>query len=303
MAVAFLAAVTSIVAAIPGVVLVLRRQSMLTDAISHAVLPGIVIAAMITQTIDSPWLLVGATIAGVVVVMGTQWIKDTGLVAGDSATGLVFPPLFALGVILLTRNFRSSHLSEHSVLIGEFNYAVRQRVIIGTYDFGPRYAWILICIAIITMAVLLICYRPLLAISFDLDFARVSGVRVALINQIIMVLMCLVIVAAFHVAGSILVVALMIVPAACGSLLVRTVPRLIGVSVLIAVVGSQLGFWLGYHLDRPTSAMMAFVDGLIFVLVFVLTRVLHARRARTMDESETAAASEASEPALPAAPR
>lgn len=279
-AVAFLAAVTAVVAAIPGVVLVLSRQSMLTDAISHAVLPGIVIAAMITQTIDSPWLLVGATIAGVVVVMGTQWVKDTGLVAGDSATGLVFPPLFALGVILLTKNFRSSHLSEHSVLIGEFNYAVRQRIIIGTYDFGPRYAWILIVIALISAAVLLVCYRPLLAISFDLDFARVSGVRVALVNQVVMVLMCLTIVASFHVAGSILVVALMIVPAACGILLVRTVPRLVAVSVVVAIVGSQLGFWLGYHLDRPTSAMMAFIDGLIFVTVFLFTRVARSMRSK-----------------------
>lgn len=279
-AVAFLAAVTAVVAAIPGVVLVLSRQSMLTDAISHAVLPGIVIAAMITQTIDSPWLLVGATIAGVVVVMGTQWVKDTGLVAGDSATGLVFPPLFALGVILLTMNFRSSHLSEHSVLIGEFNYAVRQRIIIGTYDFGPRYAWILIVIALISAAVLLVCYRPLLAISFDLDFARVSGVRVALVNQVVMVLMCLTIVASFHVAGSILVVALMIVPAACGILLVRTVPRLVAVSVVVAIVGSQLGFWLGYHLDRPTSAMMAFIDGLIFVTVFLFTRVARSMRSK-----------------------
>lgn len=277
-AVSLLAGVTAIVCLLPGVILVLRRQSMLTDAIAHSVLPGIVIAAMLTGTVDSPLLLVGATIAGVVVVAGTQWLRDTGMLAGDSAIGLVFPPLFAIGVILLTANFRSSHLSEHSVLVGDLNLAAFDRLIVGGYDLGPSYMYTLLAVGLFTGIVLAVLRRPLSAITFDPAFAKVTGVKIALINQVIMLLVSLTVVAAFHVAGSILVVALMIVPPATGLLLSRTVAGVIAVSAVVAVAGSQLGFWLAFSINAPTSAMMSLVDGALFVIVFAVVRLVRAVR-------------------------
>lgn len=294
-AVSLLAGVTAIVCLLPGVILVLRRQSMITDAIAHAVLPGIVIAAMITGSVDSPLLLVGATIAGVIVVAGAQWLRDTGLLAGDSAIGLVFPPLFAIGVILLTANFRSSHLSEQSVLVGDLNLAAFDRLIIGGYDLGPSYMWTLVAVGLTTGVILAILRRPLSAITFDPAFAKVTGVQVALINQVIMLLMSLTVVAAFHVAGSILVVALMIVPPATGLVLSRTVPGVIAVSVIVALVGSQLGFWLAFAINAPTSAMMPLVDGALFLIVFAIVRII--RRTRRHTATSPAKTTENADPA------
>ncbi|WP_448852763.1 metal ABC transporter permease [Corynebacterium sp. 335C] len=279
-AVALLAAVTSVVALLPGVVLVLRRQSMLTDAIAHAVLPGIVIAAMIIGAVKSPLLIVGATVAGVIVVAGTQWLRDTGLVAGDSAIGLVFPPLFAVGVILLTANFRSSHLSEHSVLVGDLNLAAFDRLIIGGYDFGPSYMWTLVIVGLVTGGVMAVLRRPLSAITFDPAFAKVTGVKVAAVNQVVMLLVSLTVVASFHVAGSILVVALMIVPPTTGLLVTKTVRGVLAVSLLVGLAGSQLGFWFAFVIDAPTSAMMALVDGALFVAVYAVVRLAGRRRGR-----------------------
>ncbi|MBV7295920.1 metal ABC transporter permease [Corynebacterium sp. TAE3-ERU12] len=272
-AVAFLAGVSSIVAALPGIIVVLQRQAMITDAISHAVLPGIVIAAMIIGAVDSPLLLVGATIAGIIVVAGTQWLRDTGLLAGDAATGLVFPPLFAIGVILLSANFRTSHLSEHTVLVGDLNITAFNRLIIGGYDLGPSYAYTLIVVGLISGGLMFLLRRPLSAAIFDPDFARLTGIPVAMLNQVVMVLVSLTVVAAFRVAGSILIVALMIVPAATAMLFAKTVRQMVVLALVIALAGSQIGFWTAYLFNGPTSAVMAFVDGVIFVVLFVALRI------------------------------
>ncbi|WP_448851010.1 metal ABC transporter permease [Corynebacterium sp. 335C] len=266
--VAILAAVTAVTCTIPGIILVLRRQSMLTDAIGHAVLPGIVIAAMILGSVDSPLLLVGATVGGLVVVAASQWLADTGKFMGDAATGLVFPPLFALGVVLISTNFQSSHLSEHSVLVGDLNLTAMNVLEFGGYEFGPTYAWTMGAVGLLAAICWAVMHRQVEAATFDLDFARSTGVRVRLVNQMIMVLVSLTVVTAFHVAGSVLVVALMIVPPATAMLFCRTVPAMVLTSLAIALVSSQLGFWTAYPLGAATSPMMALVDGLIFLLAF-----------------------------------
>lgn len=271
--VAILAAATAVTCAIPGIILVLRRQSMLTDAIGHAVLPGIVIAAMILGAVDSPWLILGATLSGLLVVAATQWLADTGRFMGDAAVGLVFPPLFALGVVLISSKFRTSHLSEHSVLVGDLNLTVMDTLTIGGVELGPSYTWTMGAVGLLAAVSWLLLRHQVGAATFDPDFARAAGVRVRLVNQVIMVIVSLTVVTAFHVAGSVLVVALMIVPAATAMLFCRTVPGAIVVSLIFAVLASQIGFWTAYNLGAATSPMMALVNGVLFLIAFAVVMI------------------------------
>ena len=147
-----LAIVTAVTCALPGIWLVLRKQSMLADAISHAVLPGIVIAAVATGTIQSPWSIVGAAVMGTVVVLGAELLESTGLVSGDGPQGLVFPALFSIGVLLLSTRFNGVQITESAVLVGDLNLAAFLPLKIGSTMLGPQYLWVMAGVLVLNVA-------------------------------------------------------------------------------------------------------------------------------------------------------
>ena len=284
--VALLAAVVSLTTALPGVVLVLRRQAMLSDALSHAVLPGIAISALWASSPRDPILLVGATIGGVVVIAATEWLRARGRFTEDSATGLIFPAFFAIGVILISTRFAGSMISEHTVLVGDLNIAAmshwivggydlgpKDMWIVGGYDLGPKDMWIVGGAGVVTLVVLILARRPLTIATFDPVFARTIGVRHRLLDYLVMVLSSLTVVVAFNAAGAVLVVALMIVPAATALLVTHSQGAMLAVTLLVALISSQVGFWAAYKFNTATSPTMAFVDGLIFLAVWVVVRL------------------------------
>jgi len=228
--VALLAAVVSLTTALPGVVLVLRRQAMLSDALSHAVLPGIAISALWASSPRDPILLVGATIGGVVVIAATEWLRARGRFTEDSATGLIFPAFFAIGVILISTRFAGSMISEHTVLVGDLNIAAMSHWIVGGYDLGPKDMWIVGGAGVVTLVVLILARRPLTIATFDPVFARTMLVT--------------------HSQGAML-----------------------AVTLLVALISSQVGFWVAYKFNTATSPTMAFVDGLLFLAVWVVVRL------------------------------
>ena len=118
-----IACLVAVACAIPGVFLVLRKMALITDAISHAILPGIVVGFFIAQDVSSPILIIFAALTGVLTVMLVSFIQKTGLVKEDTAIGLVFPALFSLGVILIAQYANDVHLDVDSVLLGELAYA------------------------------------------------------------------------------------------------------------------------------------------------------------------------------------
>ena len=270
--VALRAAVVSLTTALPGVVLVLRRQAMLSDALSHAVLPGIAISALWASSPRDPILLVGATIGGVVVIAATEWLRARGRFTEDSATGLIFPAFFAIGVILISTRFAGSMISEHTVLVGDLNIAAMSHWIVGGYDLGPKDMWIVGGAGLVTLVVLILARRPLTIATFDPVFARTIGVRHRLLDYLVMVLSSLTVVV-FNAAGAVLVVALMIVPAATALLVTHSQGAMLTVTLLVALISSQVGFWVAYKFNTATSPTMAFVDGLIFLAVWVVVRL------------------------------
>lgn len=278
-----LAVVTALACALPGVFVVLRRNSMLVDAISHAVLPGIVVGYFFTRSLDSPLLILGAALAGLVVVLGSEWLARTGLLTGDAPQGLVFPALFSAGVILVTLNFANVHLDTHAVLVGDLNLAAWQQLIIGGVSWGPVYLYVMLAVLLVNLTFLGLFYSKLKVTTFDAQFATSLGIRSGLLDTAFMFLVSVTVTAAFNAAGAILVIALVVVPAATAYLLSTRLPVMIALTAGIAVAGALAGFWVAYVLDAATSAGMSVFYGLVFGVVLVATR-LRQRRHRNVRE-------------------
>lgn len=275
-----LAIVTALACALPGVFVVLRRSSMLVDAISHAVLPGIVVGYFFTRSFDSPFLIIGAALAGLLVVLGGAWLSRTGLLSGDSPQGLIFPALFSIGVILVTLNFANVHLDTHAVLVGDLNLAAWDQLILGTVSIGPVYLYVMLGVLALNIAFLGVFSPQLKLATFDPQFAAGIGIRTGLLNTAFMFLVSVTVTAGFTAAGAILVIAFVVVPPATAYLLSQNLRTMFVLTTLIAVGGALGGFWVAYALDAATSAGIAVCFGAVFVTVFVAQRV-RVRRTRT----------------------
>lgn len=275
-----LAVVTALACALPGAFIVLRRGSMIVDAISHAVFPGIVVGYLFSRDLDSPLLIGGAAAAGLVVVLGNEWLARTGLITGDAPQGLIFPALFSVGVILVSTNLSSVHLDTHVVLVGDLNLAAFEQATLAGTPIGPAYLWLMLLILAINTAFLAVVFPRLVVATFDAPFARSIGIRTGALHMALMLVVALTVTAAFHAAGAILVVALVVVPAATALLLSRRVPVVLALTALIAAAGALGGFWVSYWLDAATSAGMAVWYGVMF-LGALATAAVRRRRMRS----------------------
>lgn len=273
-----LAVVTAVACALPGTFVVLRRGSMLVDAIAHAVLPGIVVGYFFTRNFDSPILVIGSALAGLLVVFGAEWLSRTGLLTGDAPQGLIFPALFSAGVIMVSMNFANIHLDTHMVLAGDLNIAAFRHLIIGGVSVGPSYLYVMLGVLLINVIFLSVFYSKLKVTTFDSQFASSLGIRTGLLNTAFMFIVSVTVTAAFNASGAILVIALVVVPPATAYLLSTRLPVMIALTVIIAITGSLAGFWIAYALDAATSAGMAVFYGVMFTSVLLGTRIVQRRR-------------------------
>lgn len=269
-----LAVVTAVACALPGTFVVLRRGSMLVDVIAHSVLPGIVVGYFITRNFDSPLLIIGSALAGLLVVLGAEWLTRTGLFTGDAPQGLIFPALFSGGVILVSINFANIHLDTHMVLAGDLNIAAFRHLIIGGVSLGPSYMYVMLAVLLVNVTFLTVFYSKLKVMTFDPEFAGSLGIRTGLINTAFMFLVSV----TFNASGAILVIALVVVPPVTAYLLSTRLPVMMTLTMIIVIVGAVAGFWVAYVLDAATSAGMAVFYGLMFAAVLAGTRLAQRRR-------------------------
>jgi manganese/zinc/iron transport system permease protein len=228
--------------ALPGVFLVLRKLAMVADAISHAILPGIVVAYFLAR---GPNLLAGfvwATAAGVLTVGLIEALHRTGRVKEDAATGIVFPAMFALGVFLVARYFANLHVDTDAVLYGEIALAPFDTLLIGGRDLGPQSLWVMGGLTLLNLAFILLFYKELKLATFDPGLAATLGFAPVALHYGLMTLVALTTVGAFTAVGAILVVALLIVPAATAYLLTDRLPVMIGLTLLVGAVSGAVGF-------------------------------------------------------------
>ena len=259
-----IAIVVAVACALPGVFLVLRRMAMVSDAITHSVLLGIVLAFFVVESLNSPLLLVGAALTGVLTVWLVELLRNTGLVRGDAAIGIVFPALFSVGVILIARYADDVHLDVDAVLLGELAFAPFDRLVIGGYDLGPAALVKMSAILAVGAAAIAAFYKELKLSTFDPALAYALGFSPAVVHYGLMALVSVTAVGAFDAAGSILVVALMVGPPVTAYLLTdRLGAMLLGAAVLGA--GAAVGgYWLAHVLDASIAGAMAAVVGLEF---------------------------------------
>jgi len=284
-----IACLVAVTCALPGVFLVLRRVSLMSDAISHAILFGIVLAFFYTQKLNSPFLLVAATLTGVLTVTLTEIIIRTRKLKEDAAIGLVFPVLFSLGVILLNLFAKRVHLDTQCVIMGEIAFSPFNRLIIQGQDWGPVGFWTTGSILAINLLFINLFYKELKISTFDEGLATSLGFRPVLIHYALMTLVSVTAVGSFETVGSILVVALMITPPAGAYLLTERLSKMLILSGVIGMVSAVSGYFLARALDASIAGCMATMSGIIFLLIWVfaperglLTRFL-VRRFRRWD--------------------
>jgi manganese/zinc/iron transport system permease protein len=274
--------------ALVGNFLVLRKMSMMGDAISHAVLPGLAIAFLITGARASLAMFIGAAIVGVLTAVFTQWISRFGKVDEGASMGIVFTSLFALGLLLIVRAADHVDLDPSCVLYGAIELTpldvVWQFQLWGVDWQVPRAALVLGAVTLLNLGFVVAFFKELRIASFDPELATTLGIRADRMHYLLMTLVAITTVAAFEAVGSIIVIAMLIVPAATAHLLTDRLWVMVVLSVVIAVSTALLGHisaltvpgWFGFvdaggqSLSTSTSGMMAVVAGLIFALTMFL---------------------------------
>lgn len=265
--------IASVVAASCGLVgtfLVLRRMALMSDAISHAILFGIVVMFFVVENITSPWLVIAAAATGLLTVVLVELLTRTQLVKEDAAIGLVFPLLFSLGVILISRYAANIHLDVDAVLLGELAFTPFDRLVVGGLDIGPRALWLALGVGLLNLAFILLFYKELKLATFDAGLAMALGFSPAIIHYALMSLASLTAVSSFEAVGSVLVVALMIAPPAAAYLLTDRLPVMLALSAAIGVLSAVTGFYLARLLDGSIAGSIATMTGVFFLLVLLL---------------------------------
>ncbi|WP_271855430.1 metal ABC transporter permease [Patiriisocius marinus] len=264
-----IAAVVAVACAIPGVFLVLRKMALISDAISHSILPGIVLGFFITQDLNSPLLIILAALSGVITVVLVERIQKTGLVKEDTAIGLVFPALFSIGVILIAKNANDVHLDVDAVLLGELAFAPFDRLIMSGVDMGPKSLWIMGVILLITITLLLLFFKELKVSTFDIGLSSALGFSPVVLHYGLMTISSITVVGAFEAVGAILVVALMIAPAATAYLLTSELKRMLFLSIFFGIFSAISGYWLAHWLDASIAGSISTMLGFVFLLVYL----------------------------------
>lgn len=269
--------------ALLGSFLVVRRQALLADAISHAVLPGIVAAWLATGTRDPIAMIVGASAFAIACVLLVEALEATGLVRSDAAIGLTFPLLFSLGVLGVDRWTEDIHIDLDSTIYGEIAYIAFDRVeLLGVTM--PRAALVTGAVVAIDLLVVAAAWRVLRAVSFDPAFAASVGVPVRLVSRLLLVMTAMTAVVAFEAVGAILVITLFIVPAATGVVLARRMSHVVLVAVCAGWLAAVVGWQSALRWDASVAGSMGVVAGLAFAGALLLRGVARgwgSRRARS----------------------
>lgn len=259
--------------ALPGAFLMLNRQSMLGDGISHAVLPGLAVAFLLSGSRDVLPMVLGAAAAGVLTAVLTQLVQRLGQVESGAALGVVFCALFAFGLILIRVASDKVDLDADCVLYGSIETAV--------VDVGrvPRVAWISAGLLAGNALLTLVFFKELRLAAFDPALATTLGFNADALRLGLTVVASVTTVLAFESVGSILVIAMLVVPPAAASLLTRRLGRLLGLALMLSAASAVLGHlgaitlpklagrWLGQPGLGATSsaAMMAVAAGVLFL--------------------------------------
>jgi manganese/zinc/iron transport system permease protein len=274
-----IAVLTCTACALLGNFLVLRRQSLIGDAVSHVVLPGIVVAFLLTGSIAAGYMLAGAAAAAIVSVALIELIRRAGRIESGAAMGVVFTAMFAAGILLLERSDTSSvHLDVEHALYGNLESLVwldgdSWRALFNPAALAelPPQLPRLVLMLLAVIAFITLFWKELYIGTFDPSFAQSIGARPYLVGFMLTVMVAAVAVTAFDAVGSIIVIAMFICPPAAARLMTDNLPAQVGWSVAFALLAAVVGYifaaygplWLGARSSVSAAGMIATVSGLI----------------------------------------
>jgi manganese/zinc/iron transport system permease protein len=254
-----------------GSFLILRRMALTGDAISHSVFPGVVIAFYITGDLASPWLIIGAGLAGLASTVFIELIHRWTRVKQDAATGISFTALFALGVVLMELLLgKNVDLDLECVLHGRLGLLLEDDKVAMLGLLIPKPVVVMAGVAL-TSTLLLVCfYRVMMLSSFDADLAASYGYRPAVIHYGMMFVVSFIVVAAFQAVGAILVIALLILPGAAAYLCSHRLKVMLMLAALHALVSSVGGLYLHVWFNSNMAASVVVCGGIVFLLAWLL---------------------------------
>ena len=260
----------SVASSLLGTFLVLRKSSMLSDAISHSILLGIILVYLVTGNQYSPFFIVGAALAGVVTVALTELLARSKRVKNDAAIGLVYPLLFAVAVVLINLYARNVHIDVDAVLLGEIGFVWLDIAVLGGWEV-PQALLTMGAVTLVNLLFVSVFYKELKLSTFDPGLAAALGFSPTLIYYLLLTLTSITAVTAFDAVGAVLLVAFIIVPPAAAYLLTDKLWRMLAYGALIGVGSSLLGYATALYFDVSIGGTMACYTGVFLVLSFLFS--------------------------------
>jgi manganese/zinc/iron transport system permease protein len=262
----------AIPASLLGVLLVSKSLVMVGDAISHAVLPGIVVAYLLSGTRDSVPMLFGAAVTGFLTTFLIDFLRKRWRIQEDAAIGFTFTFLFAIGVLMIALFAgKNSDLDQECVLYGDLETSILDQVIIGEYLYGTRAILQLLPLTVILLIVILVGFKGWKVWAFNPHFGSFIGIPVKAFQLVLMLLLSIHAVLSFESVGVILVVGLLVLPAATALQFSKTLAKTFWYSACIGIVSCILGVFLGKWINISISPLVVCVNGLIFLLSVLLS--------------------------------
>lgn len=253
-----------------GVFLILRKMAMMSDAISHTVLLGIVLAFIVTKEVSGLAMLVGAILAGLLTAFLVQWLHSLDI-QQEASIGIVFTTLFAIGVILIATSVGNAHLDVQHALMGEITFIPWNTMTIPLIGSIPKATVLLAFVFAVTLIIIIAFYKEWKLTSFDPALAASLGIPVLFMHYLFMTLVSITTVASFDAVGAIMVVAMLITPASSAYLWTDRLSVMLVLSCLFGVISAVAGYFIAAWIDTSISGSMAFATGLVFLVSFIFS--------------------------------
>ena len=251
-----------------GNYLVLRRISLVGDAISHSVLPGIAIAFILTGSRSEAPMFIGALVAGVITTLIIEVLHSRTRIKQDAAIGITFSTMFAIGVILISLHGSHTDLDLDCVLFGKLDFlSTKEKIIIGL----PGVVITMGIVALIVGIMILLFYKELLVSSFDPNLAATIGISPRLVHYLLMCILSVVVVSAFSSVGAILVIAMLILPAATSYLLTDRLQVMMLFTLVHSFMSSISGVHLAVALKIPTAPATVVCGMMFFLMAWIFS--------------------------------
>ncbi|EGQ3521084.1 metal ABC transporter permease [Staphylococcus pseudintermedius] len=250
------AILVGVVCGVVGCLIILRGLSLMGDAMSHAVLPGVALSFLMNIP-----MFIGAMVTGMLSSIMIGYISEASKTKKDAAIGITFTTFLALGIVLISVIHSATDL--YHILFGNI-LAITQSAFHTT-----------LAVSIVVLALILILYRPLKMSTFDPIFSRMSGLNTTMIHYFVMLLLALVIVASVQTVGVILVVALLITPASTAFLFTKKLSTMMIVSSIFSVISSTLGIYMSFKLNLPSGAVIVLISAVLYGLTFGIIKLIN----------------------------